>query len=109
VTGFINNLIYVTFYPSWFCCLAKAISSSTEKPSGQYLGLICDESLTCRGLNSKSRHFDGSTTFTFVSCGESRLFVSCCACGKCGMADNDEDRGKSRSPGAEDQGWSSTS
>jgi hypothetical protein len=24
------------------------------------------------------------------------------------MADNDEDRGKSRSPGAEDQGWSST-
>jgi hypothetical protein len=24
---------------------------TTKKPSGQYLGLICDESLTCRGLN----------------------------------------------------------
>jgi hypothetical protein len=29
-----------------------------KKPSGQYLGLICDESLTCRGLNS-NRGEDG--------------------------------------------------
>jgi hypothetical protein len=35
-----------------------------EKPSGQYLGLICDESLTCQGLNSNSGHF-GSFIFIF--------------------------------------------
>jgi hypothetical protein len=38
------------------------ISSVLEKSSGQYLGLICDESLTCRGLNSNLGHF-GSFTF----------------------------------------------
>jgi hypothetical protein len=30
-----------------------------EKPSGQYLGFICDESLTRRGLNSNLGHFRG--------------------------------------------------
>jgi hypothetical protein len=45
-------------------------------------------------------------SFTFVSFGESRLLVSWCACGRCGMACSDEDRGRSRRPGAEDQGWS---
>jgi hypothetical protein len=35
-----------------------------EKPSGQYIGLICDESLTCHGLNSNLRHFGGSTTIS---------------------------------------------
>jgi hypothetical protein len=39
------------------------IKREIEKPSGQYLGLICDESLTCRGLNSNSEHFD---SFTFI-------------------------------------------
>jgi hypothetical protein len=34
------------------------------------------------------------------------LFVSCCAGGKCGMVCNDEDRGRSRRPDAEDRGWS---
>jgi hypothetical protein len=43
-------------------------------------------------------------SFTFVSLGESRLLVSWCAGGRCGMACNDEDRGRSRKPGAEDQG-----
>jgi hypothetical protein len=28
------------------------IKGEIEKSSDQYLGLICDESLTCRGLNS---------------------------------------------------------
>jgi hypothetical protein len=28
-----------------------------EKPSGQYLGLRCDETLACRGLNSNPRQF----------------------------------------------------
>jgi hypothetical protein len=40
--------------------------------------------------------------------GESRLLVSWCAGGRCDMAGNDEDYGKSRRPGAEDRGWSST-
>jgi hypothetical protein len=31
-----------------------------------------------------------------------------CAGGRRGMVRNDEDRGRSRRPGAEDQGWSST-
>jgi hypothetical protein len=44
-------------------------------------------------------------SFIIVSFGESRLLVSWCAGGKCGMACNDEDRGRSRRPGAEDRGW----
>jgi hypothetical protein len=35
----------------------------------------------------------------------SRL-VLWCAGGRCGMACSDEDHGRSRRPGAEDQGWS---
>jgi hypothetical protein len=42
-----------------------------------------------------------------ISCGESCLLVSWCACDRCGMAGNDEDHGRSRRPGAEDRGWSS--
>jgi hypothetical protein len=45
-------------------------------------------------------------SFTFVSFGELRLFVSWCAGGRCGMACSDEDCGRSRRPGAEDLGWS---
>jgi hypothetical protein len=45
-------------------------------------------------------------SFTFVSFGESRLLVSWCAGGRCCMACSDEDRGRSRRPSAEDQGWS---
>jgi hypothetical protein len=76
------------------------IKEEIEKPSGQYLGLICDESLICRGLNSNPGHF-GSFTFIFVSFGESRLLVSWCVCGRCGMVGSNEDRGRSRRPGAE--------
>jgi hypothetical protein len=36
------------------------LSKSVEKPNGQYLGLICDESLTCQGLNLNLGHFCGS-------------------------------------------------
>jgi hypothetical protein len=42
------------------------IKGEIEKPSGQYISLICDESLTCHGLNSNSMHF-GYFTFIFVS------------------------------------------
>jgi hypothetical protein len=43
-------------------------------------------------------------SITFVSLGESHLLVSWCAGGRCGMACSDEDRGRSRRPGAEDWG-----
>jgi hypothetical protein len=49
------------------------IKGEIEKPSGQYLGLICDESLTCHGLNLNPGHFGDSTTIYPCSCGE-----SCC-------------------------------
>jgi hypothetical protein len=45
-------------------------------------------------------------SFTFVLFGESRLLVSWCVGGMCGMTCSDEDRGRSRKPGAEDQRWS---
>jgi hypothetical protein len=45
-------------------------------------------------------------SFIFVSFVESCLLVSWCAGGRCGMACNDEDRGRSSRPGAEDRGWS---
>jgi hypothetical protein len=35
------------------------------------------------------------------------LLVSWCAGGRCNMANNDDDRGRSRRSGAEDRGWSS--
>jgi hypothetical protein len=43
-------------------------------------------------------------SFIFVSFGETRLLVSWCVGGMCGMTYIDEDRGKSRRPGAEDRG-----
>jgi hypothetical protein len=46
-------------------------------------------------------HFGGSTTFIFVSCGESSLLVSLCAGDRCSMACSDEDHGRSRRVGAE--------
>jgi hypothetical protein len=36
------------------------IKGEIEKPSGQYLDFICDESLTRRCLNSNLGHFRGS-------------------------------------------------
>jgi hypothetical protein len=77
----------------------KPIKGEIEKLSGQYLGLICDESLTFQGLNSNSRHF-GSFTFILVSCGESCLLVSWCVGDKCDMAGSDEHLGRSRRPDA---------
>jgi hypothetical protein len=43
-----------------------------------------------------------------LSCsfGESYLLVSWCVGGRCGMTDSDEDCGRSRRHGAEDQRWS---
>jgi hypothetical protein len=72
---------------------------SIEKLSGQYIGLLYNESLTFRGLNSNLRHFS-SFTFIPVSCGESCLLVSWCVGDKCDMADSDEHLGRSRRPDA---------
>jgi hypothetical protein len=44
----------------------------------------------------------------YILFGESRLLVSWCVSDRCDMADSDEDCGRSRRPGAEDKGWSST-
>jgi hypothetical protein len=44
----------------------------------------------------------------FVLCRESHFLVSWCVGDRCDMADSDEDYGRSRRPGAEDQGWSNT-
>jgi hypothetical protein len=43
-----------------------------------------------------------------ILCGESRLLVSWCAGGSCGMVGGDEDHGRSRRPSTEDWRWSST-
>jgi hypothetical protein len=50
----------------------KATGSEEKnlKPSGQYLGLIGDESLTCRGLNSNPERFG---SFTFIPCFKWRI------------------------------------
>jgi hypothetical protein len=80
----------------------RLIKGEIEKSSGQYIGLICDESLTCYVLNLNSGHFGGFTTFIIVSCGESHLLVLWCAGGRCSMAGSDDDCGRSRRPGAED-------
>jgi hypothetical protein len=61
----------------------------------------CDESLTCRGLNSNSRSFSCPTPI--YSCGESCLLVSCCVGDRRGMAGNNEDRGRSKRFGVEDR------
>jgi hypothetical protein len=45
-------------------------------------------------------------SFIFVSFGETCLLVSWCAGGRCDMAYNDKDRGRSRRSDAEDRGWS---
>jgi hypothetical protein len=52
----------------------SSISLKIEKPSGQYLALICDESLTCHGLNLNPEYFCGFN-FIFVSFGESRVLI----------------------------------
>jgi hypothetical protein len=43
-----------------------------------------------------------------ILCGESHLLVSWCVGDRCDMANNAKDLGRSRRPGAEDQGWSIT-
>jgi hypothetical protein len=45
-------------------------------------------------------------SFTFVLFEESCLLVSWCAGGRCDMACSDDDHGRSRRPGVEDQRWS---
>jgi hypothetical protein len=55
----------------------------------------------------KSRTVSWFYHIILVSCGESILLVLWCAGVWCDMADSDENRGRSRKPGAEDRRWSS--
>jgi hypothetical protein len=50
------------------------IKGETEKLSGQYLGFICDESLTCPVLNSNLGHFG---SFNFIPCFMWRITFVC--------------------------------
>jgi hypothetical protein len=54
----------------------------------------------------ESRIISFCFSFTFVLFVESCLLVSWCAGDRCGMACSNEDRGRSKRPGAEDRGWS---
>jgi hypothetical protein len=76
-----------------------------EKPSGPFLGSI----VMSHWLGEVWIWIrDSFILFFFYLCFvvESRLLVSWCAGGRCGMACNDEDRDRSRRPGAEDREWS---
>jgi hypothetical protein len=50
------------------------IKGEIEKPSGQYLDLICDKSLTCRGLNSNLEYF---SSFTVILWFVRRIMFAC--------------------------------
>jgi hypothetical protein len=80
------------------------LDSSSEKPSGQFLGLIVMSHCLAR-FEFESGMISFVLPFIFVSFGESCLLVSWCAGGSCGMACSDEDHDRSRRPGAEDRGW----
>jgi hypothetical protein len=58
-------------------------------------------------LNLNPGNF-GDSTLLSILCEETRLLVSWCAGDSCDMAGSDENRGTSRRPGAEEQGWLST-
>jgi hypothetical protein len=78
--------------------------SGTEKSSSQLLGLI----VMSHYLVMFEFEFGTVQMCYLILCslGESRLLVSWCAGGRCGMACSDEDRGRSRRPSADDRGWS---
>jgi hypothetical protein len=46
--------------------------------------------------------------YPVILCGELRLLVSWCAGDRCDMVGSDDDRARSRRPGAKDRRWSST-
>jgi hypothetical protein len=98
--SWIWNLNFIPF-------VVNGLIKGEEKSSGQYLGLIYDESLTCWDLNSNPRHLC-SFTFSLVSCGDSRFLISFCVGDRCDMTSNDEDLGRSRRPIVEDRVWSNT-
>jgi hypothetical protein len=71
-------------------------------------GRACIESVDSVRFEFESRLI---RLFFLYSCfiGESCLLVSWCAGGWCGMACSDDDRGRSRRPGAENRRWSNRS
>jgi hypothetical protein len=73
-----------------------------EKLNGNYLGLICDEQLTCFNLNLNLEDFDDSTLLS-VLYGETCLIVLYCVGDICCMVGSDEDQDRSSRLGAEDR------
>jgi hypothetical protein len=78
-----------------FCVVNVLIKGEIEKASGQYISLI-----ELPQFEFESGNFGGSTLLSILV-GESRLFVSWCVADRCGVAGSDEDRGRSRRPGAD--------
>jgi hypothetical protein len=91
--GLLAVLLVVLDSKFKLCAFVLSMYSSREieKPIDQYLSSMCDESLTCHGLNLNPRRF-GGFTFIFISCGESCLLISWCAGDRCNMTDSDEYR-----------------
>jgi hypothetical protein len=56
------------------------IKVEIEKPSDQYLGLICDEQLTCLGLNLNPGSFCGSTFVIYLGW---RIVFACLVVCRC--------------------------
>jgi hypothetical protein len=61
-SSYAHGVLNLRFKLYVFCCQWTHQGGDWEIKY-QYLGLICDESLTCRCLNLDSRHFD---SFTFI-------------------------------------------
>jgi hypothetical protein len=78
-----------------------------EKLIGQFLDLIVmshwhvDVWIRIRDIFMVLRYY-------LCLCAESRLFISWCICDRCDMTGNDDNLDRSRRPGAEDRGWSTT-
>jgi hypothetical protein len=83
----------------------RLIKGEIKKPSGQFLGLIVMSHWLAE-VWIRIRDVSVVLPFILISFGESCLLVSWCAGGRNDMVGNDEDRGRSRRPGAKDQGWS---
>jgi hypothetical protein len=75
------------------------IKGEIEKPSNQFLGLIV-MSVDLVRFEFEFGIVSFCFSFIFISFGESRLLVSWCTNGRCGMTYSDEDCGRSRKLGA---------
>jgi hypothetical protein len=91
-----NHYYIMTHNLAWY--------KNFEKPSGQFLSLI----VMSHWLSDVWIQIQDISFVLPLSCsfGKSCLLVSWCACGKCGMVDNNEDCDRSMRLAAEGRGWS---